>query len=160
MLRDITGLVVALQVLASLQVFDQAVVMMDFGPGPEDSTRTFVRSTLEEGFTSHRVGHASAISVVFFVLIAAVALVRMGTAPSPSSPSTATAPLPLEVSLAGLGPTSVAGHSVLSDAGPDARNTVQDRERVKPHEATGTTLEGGVLRAVLEPLSWNVIRLV
>ncbi|MER5989750.1 carbohydrate ABC transporter permease [Streptomyces viridosporus] len=77
MLRHITGLVVALQVLASLQVFDQAVVMQDFGPGPEESTRTFVQYTLEQGFTSYRVGYASAISVIFFVLIAAVALARM-----------------------------------------------------------------------------------
>ncbi|MGA4845648.1 carbohydrate ABC transporter permease [Streptomyces sp. G5(2025)] len=77
MLRTITGLVVTLQVLASLQVFDQVVVMQDFGPGPEESTRTFVQYTLEEGFTSYRVGFASAISIIFFVLIAAVALGRM-----------------------------------------------------------------------------------
>jgi multiple sugar transport system permease protein len=77
MLRHITGLVVALQILASLQVFDQAVVMQDFGPGPEESTRTFVQYTLEQGFTSYRVGYASAISLIFFVLIAAVALARM-----------------------------------------------------------------------------------
>ena len=77
MLRNITGLVLALQILASLQVFDQAVVMMDFLPGPEGSTRTFVQYTLEEGFTSYRVGYASAISVIFFVIIAAVALARM-----------------------------------------------------------------------------------
>ncbi|MFI2614789.1 carbohydrate ABC transporter permease [Streptomyces sp. NPDC018584] len=77
MLRTITGLVITLQVLASLQVFDQVVVMQDFGPGPEESTRTFVQYTLEEGFTSYRVGFASAISIIFFALIAAVALGRM-----------------------------------------------------------------------------------
>ncbi|MFD7706620.1 carbohydrate ABC transporter permease [Streptomyces sp. NPDC059785] len=77
MLRNITGLVIALQILASLQVFDQAVVMLDFGSGPEDSTRTFVQYTLEQGFTSYRVGYASAMSIIFFVIIAAVALARM-----------------------------------------------------------------------------------
>lgn len=77
MLRNITGLVIALQILASLQVFDQAVVMQDFGTGPENSTRTFVQYTLEEGFTTYRVGYASAISIIFFVIIAAVALARM-----------------------------------------------------------------------------------
>ncbi|MFG2947217.1 carbohydrate ABC transporter permease [Streptomyces adustus] len=77
MLRNITGLVVALQILASLQVFDQAVVMYDFQPGPEESTRTFVQYTLEEGFTSYRVGYASAISIIFFVIIASVAFARM-----------------------------------------------------------------------------------
>jgi multiple sugar transport system permease protein len=77
LLRNITGLVLALQILASLQLFDQAVVMMDFGPGPELSTRAFVQYTLEQGFTSYRVGYASAMSVIFFVLIAVVALARM-----------------------------------------------------------------------------------
>ncbi|MFK4105789.1 carbohydrate ABC transporter permease [Streptomyces sp. NPDC019531] len=77
MLRHITGLVIALQILASLQLFDQAVVMQDFGPGPELSTRAFVQYTLEQGFTSYRVGYASAMSVIFFVIIAAVALGRM-----------------------------------------------------------------------------------
>lgn len=77
MLRTVTGLVIALQILASLQLFDQAVVMYEFGPGPEESVRTFVQYTLEQGFTSYRVGYASAISIIFFVLIAAVALCRM-----------------------------------------------------------------------------------
>ena len=77
MLRNITGLVIALQVLASLQLFDQAVVMMDFSPGPELSTRSFVQYTLEQGFTSYRVGYASAMSIIFFVIIAVVALARM-----------------------------------------------------------------------------------
>lgn len=70
-----------------------------------------------------------------------------------------TEPLPLEVTLGGLGLTSVVGHSVLSDADPDARNTLADPERVAPHAAEGTALDGGRLSAVLEPLSWNVIRL-
>jgi alpha-N-arabinofuranosidase len=30
--------------------------------------------------------------------------------------------------------------------------------RVAPHPATGTTVADGVLRAELEPLSWNMIR--
>jgi multiple sugar transport system permease protein len=77
LLRNITGLVIALQILASLQLFDQAVVMMDFGPGPELSTRSFVQYTLEQGFTSYRVGYASAMSVIFFLIIAVVALARM-----------------------------------------------------------------------------------
>jgi alpha-N-arabinofuranosidase len=54
---------------------------------------------------------------------------------------------------------SVVEHSVLSDRDPDARNTLDDPDRVKPHAAEGTTLTGGTLTATLEPLSWNVIRL-
>ncbi|MFL5999562.1 MAG: alpha-L-arabinofuranosidase C-terminal domain-containing protein, partial [Streptomyces sp.] len=69
------------------------------------------------------------------------------------------APLPLEVALSGLDLTSVVEHSVLADADPDARNTLDAPDRVAPHAAEGTALKDGTLTAVLEPLSWNVIRL-
>ncbi|MER7174280.1 alpha-N-arabinofuranosidase [Streptomyces mesophilus] len=67
--------------------------------------------------------------------------------------------LPLEVALRELGLSELIGHSALADADPQARNTLDDPERVAPHEVTGTTLADGTLKAVLEPLSWNVIRL-
>ena len=67
--------------------------------------------------------------------------------------------LPLEAVLHGLDLTRVVEHSVLSDADPEARNTLDDPERVTPHAATGTALADGTLKATLEPLSWNVIRL-
>ncbi|GAB3167285.1 alpha-N-arabinofuranosidase [Streptomyces incanus] len=70
-----------------------------------------------------------------------------------------TEPLPLEIALGGLGLTSVVEHTALADADPDARNTLAEPERVTPHTAGGTTLTDGGLEAVLEPLSWNVIRL-
>ncbi|MEU4683220.1 alpha-N-arabinofuranosidase [Streptomyces xinghaiensis] len=72
-----------------------------------------------------------------------------------------TEPLPLEAALHGLSVRRVAEHSVLADADPEARNTLAEPERVTPHAAAeGTDLADGVLRTVLEPLSWNVIRLV
>ncbi|MFE2731163.1 alpha-N-arabinofuranosidase [Streptomyces sp. NPDC059349] len=67
--------------------------------------------------------------------------------------------LPLEVALHGLKLGEVVEHSVLADADPDARNTLAEPERVAPHAGTGATLEDGTLKATLEPLSWNVIRL-
>ncbi|MGW1804278.1 arabinosylfuranosidase ArfA [Streptomyces sp. NPDC002078] len=67
--------------------------------------------------------------------------------------------LPLEVTLRGLGLTTVTEHSALADADPDARNTLDEPERVVPHPVEGTALADGTLTAVLEPLSWNVIRL-
>jgi alpha-N-arabinofuranosidase len=70
-----------------------------------------------------------------------------------------TAPLPLEVALNGLELTTVTEHTALADADPDARNTLTDPERVTPHPVEGTALVDGTLTAVLEPLSWNVIRL-
>ncbi|GGN22523.1 arabinosylfuranosidase ArfA [Streptomyces fuscichromogenes] len=69
--------------------------------------------------------------------------------------------LPLEVALRGLdGLTRVVEHSVLTDPDPDARNTLDQPERVAPAAATGTVLDGAVLRATLPALSWNMIRLV
>ncbi|MFP8941079.1 alpha-N-arabinofuranosidase [Streptomyces fenghuangensis] len=70
------------------------------------------------------------------------------------------AALPLEVALHGLDLERVAEHSVLADADPEARNTLADPERVTPHRGEGAELAGGVLRATLEPMSWNMIRLV
>ncbi|MGY1456199.1 arabinosylfuranosidase ArfA [Streptomyces sp. SS8] len=70
------------------------------------------------------------------------------------------AALPLEAALHGLDLERVAEHSVLADADPEARNTLADPGRVTPHRGEGTELAGGVLRAALEPMSWNMIRLV
>ncbi|WP_320782763.1 alpha-N-arabinofuranosidase [Streptomyces sp. CRN 30] len=67
--------------------------------------------------------------------------------------------LPLDVAMNGLDLTEVVEHSALADTDPDARNTLDDPERVTPHPVEGATLRDGVLQAVLEPLSWNVIRL-
>lgn len=67
--------------------------------------------------------------------------------------------LSLEVALNGLDLTSVVEHSALADADPDACNTLDEPERVAPHAVEGTALTDGTLTAVLEPLSWNVIRL-
>lgn len=70
-----------------------------------------------------------------------------------------TEPLPLEAVLSGLGLTELVEHSVLADADPEARNTLADQERVAPHAGEGATLVDGTLKATLEPLSWNLIRL-
>ncbi|MFE9440070.1 hypothetical protein ACFYO2_13830 [Streptomyces sp. NPDC006602] len=42
---------------------------------------------------------------------------------------------------------------------PEATNTAHHPDRVTPHTATGTSVTGGVLRAALEPMSWNMVRL-
>ncbi|MEU8704954.1 alpha-N-arabinofuranosidase [Streptomyces sp. NPDC048565] len=69
------------------------------------------------------------------------------------------AALPLEVALTGLDLDRVVEHLVVADADPEATNTLAAPERVVPHAAKGTELTGGTVRAVLEPLSWNMIRL-
>ena len=75
MLRRTTGLVVVLQLLASLKVFDQIYLMT--GGGPEDATRPIIEYAYDIGFTGYRVGYASAVSYILFVLIVAVSLVQL-----------------------------------------------------------------------------------
>lgn len=74
MLRKTTGLIVLLQVLSSLKVFDQ-IYLLTKG-GPDESTRPILEYIYDVGFTGYRLGYASAISVIFFVLIMLVSLVQ------------------------------------------------------------------------------------
>jgi multiple sugar transport system permease protein len=70
LLMPTTVLVVVLQVIASLKVFDQIYLLLQ--GGPNFSTRPAIQYIYENGFTQYRVGYASALSFVFFLLIVAV----------------------------------------------------------------------------------------
>lgn len=74
-LRTITGVIVVLQLLASLKVFDQ-IYLLTMG-GPNGSTRPILEYIYDTGFTNYRLGYASAISYVFFALILVFTLVRL-----------------------------------------------------------------------------------
>jgi multiple sugar transport system permease protein len=74
-LRRTTGLIVILQVLASLRVFDQIYLMTE--GGPNSSTRPVLQYIYETGFTSFRLGYASAISYLLFVLILLLAVFQL-----------------------------------------------------------------------------------
>jgi multiple sugar transport system permease protein len=72
MLAPTTMLVVVLQIIASLKVFDQIYLLLQ--GGPNYSTRPAVQYIFESAFTQYRVGYASALSIVFFLAIIAVSL--------------------------------------------------------------------------------------
>ncbi len=72
LLARTTTLILVLQVLASLKVFDQIFLMTN--GGPNFSTRPVIQYVYEQGFTTYRVGFASAMSYVFFLLIIIVSL--------------------------------------------------------------------------------------
>ncbi len=74
-LRNVTGVIVVLQVLASLKVFDQ-IFLLTTG-GPNGSTRSILEYIYDTGFTGYRLGYASAISYVFFTLIVLLTLLRL-----------------------------------------------------------------------------------
>jgi multiple sugar transport system permease protein len=65
-----TTLVAVLQVIASLKVFDQMYIMTS--GGPNFATRSILEYVYDEGFTNFRVGYASALSMLFFVVVLAV----------------------------------------------------------------------------------------
>jgi multiple sugar transport system permease protein len=69
LLRRTTILVVALAVLASLNVFDQIYIMSTQGGLDYGSTRSMIVYVYEQGFTLYRVGFAAAMTYVFFLLV-------------------------------------------------------------------------------------------
>ena len=75
LLSRTTVLVVVLQILASLKVFDQIYVMYTQGGLNYPVTRPIVGYVYDQGFTSYRVGYGSAMSYAFFLIILLVSLV-------------------------------------------------------------------------------------
>ncbi|UCM91974.1 sugar ABC transporter permease [Streptomyces marincola] len=74
-LRRTTVLVVMLQVLASLKVFDQIYILTK--GGPNGSTRPILEYIYDVGFTGYRLGYASAISYLFFAIIIIVSIAQL-----------------------------------------------------------------------------------
>jgi multiple sugar transport system permease protein len=75
MLRRTTGVVVILQLLHSLKIFDQVYIMTQ--GGPDDATRPILQYVYQQGFTGYRIGYASAVSYIFFALIVIVSLIHL-----------------------------------------------------------------------------------
>jgi multiple sugar transport system permease protein len=73
LLARTTTLVVVLQVIASLKVFDQMYIMTS--GGPNYGTRSILELIYDEGFTNFRTGYAAALSMLFFVVVLAVSAV-------------------------------------------------------------------------------------
>ncbi len=74
MLRPITVLVVTLGTIWSFQVFDLVYVMTNGGPGR--STLTLVLSVYNAAFREYRIGYASAIAMLLFVVVMTVSLLQ------------------------------------------------------------------------------------
>jgi multiple sugar transport system permease protein len=74
LLSRTTTLVLLLQIIASLKIFDQVYLMTSGGPGI--STQVALGLITGTAFTDDRVGAASAASVLLFILIVAVAVIR------------------------------------------------------------------------------------
>ncbi|QEW01007.1 alpha-N-arabinofuranosidase [Microbacterium caowuchunii] len=70
-----------------------------------------------------------------------------------------TEPLEVTVDVSALGDVTVLEAHTLSDEDVYAANTLDDRERVAPHENTSATAADGVLTVTLPPVSWSAIAL-
>jgi len=73
LLRPTIGLVLILQILASLKVFDQIYILLAGGPG--NKTRPVIEYIYDTGFTSYRGGYASAATMVYVVILIIVSAV-------------------------------------------------------------------------------------
>jgi len=73
MLTRTTSLVIVLQIIASLKLFDQPYLMT--GGGPNYATRPTLQYVYDMGFTDFRTGYAAAVSTLFFILVLAVSAV-------------------------------------------------------------------------------------
>jgi multiple sugar transport system permease protein len=76
LLSRTTTLVILLQIIASLKIFDQDYLMTAGGPGV--STQVLLGLITTSAFTDYRVGAASAASVLLFLFILAVTVLRQG----------------------------------------------------------------------------------
>ena len=74
LLRPQTVTVLLLQVIASLQIFGQTYLLTS--GGPNFSTRTVIEYIYDAGFTNFRVGYASAVSYLFFIVIFLVSIAQ------------------------------------------------------------------------------------
>jgi multiple sugar transport system permease protein len=74
MLRPTMFFVIIMQIISSFQVFGQVYVMT--GGGPYGTTRTMVQYLYEQGFRYFRMGYASAMAYVLFVIMLVLTLVQ------------------------------------------------------------------------------------
>jgi multiple sugar transport system permease protein len=67
LLRPTMSLVLILQILSSLKVFDQIYILL--AGGPNYSTRPVIQYIYDTGFTSYRGGYAAAATMVYFLML-------------------------------------------------------------------------------------------
>jgi multiple sugar transport system permease protein len=74
LMRRTTTLVILLQVIASLKIFDQVYLMTSGGPGT--ATQVALGLVTNTAFTDNRIGAASAASTLLFIVIIVIAIIR------------------------------------------------------------------------------------
>ena len=75
LLRPVMVFVLVTSLVGSFQIFDTVAVTTQ--GGPVDATRVLVYYIYQNAFEFFRMGYATAMSVILFILLVAVALVQM-----------------------------------------------------------------------------------
>jgi multiple sugar transport system permease protein len=73
-LRNVSVFIIIAITIAAFQLFSQVWVMTQGGPNGATSTVMF--DIVQQGFVEQNIGYASAMSVIFFLFIIAIALVQ------------------------------------------------------------------------------------
>jgi multiple sugar transport system permease protein len=73
-LRNTTIFVLLVTTIWAFQLFVQVDIMT--GGGPSNSTMTTILHAVNEGFRQQRIGNASAITVVFFLIVLAISMLQ------------------------------------------------------------------------------------
>lgn len=73
-LRNTNIFVVIITTIGAFSLFTQVNVLT--GGGPNNSTLTIIEYMFDNGYSSQRIGFASAISVIFFVSVASLGLIQ------------------------------------------------------------------------------------
>jgi multiple sugar transport system permease protein len=75
LLRPTIALVLMLQILASLKVFDQIFILL--AGGPNLTTRPVIQYIYDTGFTTYRGGYAAAATMIYFLVLVIISAVWM-----------------------------------------------------------------------------------
>lgn len=73
-LRNTLIFVVTVTTILAFRLFDQVYILT--GGGPLDATQTMMLQVIKVGFSQQRIGQASAIAVIFFLIVLSVSLVQ------------------------------------------------------------------------------------
>src|SRR3712207_3382109 len=72
LLKPTVSLVLILQILAALKVFDQIYILL--AGGPNYTTRPVIQYIYDTGFSAYRAGYAAAATMVYFVILVVVSV--------------------------------------------------------------------------------------
>jgi multiple sugar transport system permease protein len=75
-LRNTTIFVMMTTTILAFRLFTQVYTMQGIGGHPQGTTRTMMLYTFNQGFRQGKIGYASAVTVVFFLIVLAASMIQ------------------------------------------------------------------------------------